>query len=122
MTIVLKLKLVPIDNSGKVQSAGQKYFVVDSVSDEENAKGQRPLFVILRELFLVLFHELKVMTDSSRGEEGGLAPLPAKKTRHRLTRITQIRKDNVQSGRRACPRCRQTNSVVDELGAPGLAI
>lgn len=62
MAAGLKLKLVTINNSRKIQTGADKHLVVEVVSDEENAHRLWALLVILLELFVRLFQEKPVAT------------------------------------------------------------
>ena len=80
MNPVLQLESVAIDEAGQVFTTGEKNLIAECVSNLKHADGYRPPFVFLLEFFLVLFHEFCLH----------------KKISHRFTRMTQIRKDNVQ--------------------------
>ena len=75
MNAISQLKLLTINNSGEVLTAGEEYFVVDGVSDQEHSEGQGALLVMPLQLFLILLQLNSLQYGSGSDRIQGSQPL-----------------------------------------------
>jgi len=67
---------VPVDDSWQVLAAGEKHLVIGCIADEEHAKRDWSLHVVLLQLFVILLHSLSSVTlnrqDARANDEFGM--------------------------------------------------